>query len=67
MTANIPDDQTLVAETNNCQIILSDFGFYVRCTARDCTYVTGYTASKSVARRWANAHDEDQPNDGRES
>jgi hypothetical protein len=55
---------TVVVTTYNCEIVLGAHGFYVRCTARDCTYVTEYTSSKSVARRWANAHDEDQPNDG---
>ena len=65
MVANIPDDQTLVAETSNCQIILSDFGFYVRCTR--CPYVSEYTAAKHVARQWAETHGSDAPNDGRES
>jgi hypothetical protein len=56
---------TVVATTNNCEIVLDEYGFFVRCTARDCTYVSEYTPAKHVARRWANAHDEDQPNDGR--
>jgi len=55
----------VVAATNNCEILLDDHGFYVRCFARNCTYISEHTASKSVARRWANAHDADQPNDGR--
>jgi hypothetical protein len=58
---------TVVTETSNCQIVLDEHGFYVRCTAPDCTYVSEYTPGKSVARRWANAHDEDQPTDGRAS
>jgi hypothetical protein len=61
----MPDNGTVVIETYNCQVVLDSFGYYVRCTAPDCTYVSNRTASKSVARRWANAHDEDQPNDGR--
>jgi hypothetical protein len=61
----MPDNETVVIETNNCQVVLDSFGFYVRCTAPDCTYVSEYTAAKHIARRWANAHDEDQPGDGR--
>lgn len=59
--------ETVVIKTYNCQIMLDAHGFYVRCTAPDCTYVSRHTASKSVARRWANAHDEDQPNDVRKN
>lgn len=53
----------VVAETHNCEVVLTPAGFYSRCL--NCTYVTEITPSKSVARRWANRHDEDQPNDGR--
>jgi hypothetical protein len=58
---------TVVVTTNNCEIVLDAHGFYVRCTAPDCTYVSVYTASKYIARKWADAHDEDQPDDGRAS
>jgi hypothetical protein len=58
---------TVVHETVNCQVILDDYGFYARCTARDCTYESKYTPARYVARQWAEAHDEDQPDDSRES
>lgn len=57
--------ETVVAVTANCEIVLDSYGFYVRCTVPDCAYVSEYTPSKSVARRWAQAHDEDRPGDGR--
>lgn len=57
----------VVLTTYNVEIILGRFGFWNRCTARGCTYVSRTTASKAVARRWANAHDNDQPHDGRET
>jgi hypothetical protein len=53
---------TVVAETYNCTIMLDKHGFYVTCNA--CPYVSPVTASKSAARRWANAHDE---NTGKEA
>lgn len=56
---------TVVATTNNCEIVLDGYGFYVRCFARNCAYVSEYTAAKHVARGWADAHDADQPGDGR--
>lgn len=70
LVAQNPDDNRApramkVAETISCEILLDMYGFYVRCTADNCTYVSYYTPSKSVAREWANAHDEDKPNDGR--
>lgn len=46
---------TVVAETVNCEVVLTPRGFYARCTK--CPWVSEYTASKSVARRWANEHD----------
>lgn len=55
----------VVASTVNCEIVLDPYGFYARCTARDCTYVSEYTAAKFKARQWAEAHDEDQPGDHR--
>ncbi len=55
--------ESIVGTTGNTEIILSPHGFYVR--AVNSTYVSEITPSKSVARRWANAYDEDQPNDGR--
>lgn len=58
---------TVVVTTNNCEVVLDGFGFYVRCLAPNCTYVSKYTHAKHVARQWAEAHDEDQPNDGRAS
>lgn len=58
---------TVVIETYNCEVVLTHMGFYVRCQAPGCTYVSRLTPSKSVARRWANAHDADQPNDGAET
>jgi hypothetical protein len=46
----------VVAETLNCEIVLSDLGFYARCTK--CPWVTEkITASKATAREWAEAHD----------
>lgn len=57
---------SVVATTYNCEIVLTPHGFYSRCTASGCGYVSKMTPSKAVARRWANAHDEDQPNDGRD-
>ena len=56
---------TIVARTRNCEILIDKRGFYVRCT--HCPYVSEYTAAKHIARRWADAHDGDQPDDGRES
>lgn len=53
---------TIVARSRNCEVLLDKHGFYVRCTA--CPYVSEYTPAKYVARQWADAHDEDQPNDG---
>jgi hypothetical protein len=49
---------TVVLTTLNCEVILDRIGFWVRCTAPGCTYVSERTPSKPVARRWANAHDE---------
>jgi len=49
----------VVATTVNCEIVLNRAGFYARCTR--CPWVSEYTASKSAARKWANAHDNDEP------
>ncbi len=54
-----PATGTVVVTTFNCEVVLDALGFYVKCGARNCCYVSPYTASKSVARRWANQHDED--------
>ena len=53
---------TITARTRNCEIMLTGAGFYARCTAPNCTWVSEYTASKSTARRWANDHDEERLN-----
>ena len=58
-------DATMVAETANCKIWLDARGFYVTCT--NCPYVSKITPAKHIARRWANAHDNGQPDDGRET
>lgn len=50
---------TVVITTANCEVVLDAYGFYVRCTSRNCTYVSGYTAAKFRARQWAEAHDND--------
>jgi hypothetical protein len=55
----------VVIETANCQVILDGIGFYARCT--HCPYVTEHTASKLRARQWAEAHDNDETDDGRQS
>jgi hypothetical protein len=57
--------ETIVATTANCEIILAPHGFYARSV--NSTYVSRYTSSKSVARRWADNYDNDRPDDGRES
>jgi hypothetical protein len=57
--------ETTVITTGNCEVMLNEQGFYVRCT--HCPYVSEITPSKSVAREWANAHDEDRSQDGRAS
>jgi hypothetical protein len=51
------DTGTIVVRTYNCEIMLTSAGFYVRCTAPNCTWVSETTASKSAAGRWANDHD----------
>jgi len=58
---------TVVATTNNCEIVLDARGFYVRCFARNCAYVSEYTAAKYRARQWADAHDAGEACDGRAS
>ena len=58
---------TVVATTNNCEIVLDARGFYARCFARNCAYVSEYAAAKHIARRWAEAHDADEQDDGRAS
>ena len=52
-----PPTATVVVTTYNCEIVLDAHGFYVRSI--NSPYVSPYTASKSVARRWANWYDED--------
>jgi hypothetical protein len=56
---------TVVITTDNCEVVLDEHGFYVRCT--NCPHVSEYTAAKHVARGWALAHDAGQPGDGRAS
>jgi hypothetical protein len=56
---------TMVAETVNSRVWLDFLGFYVTCTK--CPYVSKNTPAKHIARQWAIAHDNDQPNDGREN
>jgi hypothetical protein len=56
---------TVVATAGNAEVVLDAYGFYARCRAQDCTYITDYTPAKYVARRWAEAHANDQPGDGR--
>jgi hypothetical protein len=51
---------TVVATTANCEVVLDSRGFYVRCTSSDCTYVSEYTPAEHVARRRAEAHDNDE-------
>jgi hypothetical protein len=48
---------TIVAETYNCEVLLTSFGFYTRCTK--CPYVSEFTSSKSKARMYGVMHDED--------
>ena len=56
---------TVVLTTNNCEIVLDARGFYARCFARNCAYVSEYTAAKHIARQWAEAHDAGEACDGR--
>lgn len=62
----------LIGRTVNCDVISFVPGgetrpvFFARCTAPGCTYVSRSGPNRVVAKRWANAHDNDQPNDGRE-
>ena len=53
---------TVVVTTNNCEIVLDRAGFYVRCFARNCGYVSEITHAKHVARQWAGAHDATESN-----
>lgn len=57
----------VVVTTNDVEIILDEHGFWNRCTAKGCTYVSRRTPSKAVARRWATRHNNDLPNDGRDT
>jgi hypothetical protein len=53
-------ESTVVATTANCEVVLVAMGFYARCTARNCTWVSEeITASKHIARKWAEDHDSD--------
>jgi hypothetical protein len=56
----------VIAYTNNCEVVSTGHGCYVRCHARGCTYVSEY-ADEATARRWAAAHDAGDPDDGRAS
>lgn len=50
-------DETVVATTTNCEIVLTPHGFYARCTR--CPWATEeITASKYTARQWAEAHED---------
>lgn len=48
---------TVVAETVNCQIMLTGYGFYARCTR--CPWVSEYTPARHRARQYAETHDND--------
>lgn len=50
-------NETVVIETTNCVVILDTYGFYVKCLAHNCTWVSDYTPSKPTARKWAITHD----------
>lgn len=47
---------TVVIELANVQVLLTDQGFYARCTR--CPWVTETTHAKHVARRWAQEHED---------
>lgn len=47
----------VVGGTQNCDIVLDDQGFYVRCFARGCRWVSERTHAKHIARQWAAEHD----------
>jgi hypothetical protein len=51
---------TVVITTANCEVVLDAYGFFVRCTSPNCSYVSEYTSAKHVARRLAEAHDHDE-------
>jgi len=59
---NSTEGGTIVAESARCQVMLTSYGFYARCTR--CLWVSEYTAAKHVARRWASEHDQDDRTSG---
>lgn len=50
--------ETVVRTTTNCEVVLTAFGFYARCTTPSCGWVTETMPSKYRATALATKHDE---------
>ena len=50
--------ETVVLSTVNCEVVLDAWGFYARCTAPDCTWVTDHYHGRHQALMAARAHED---------